>query len=679
MKRVFLAVGLLLLLFVMPAAADYLIIKIDLNTVDLKAVPPMPQGMQGGGIGGPGMGEGGFPGGGPIGPGGGGPIGPGAGMRGGLGGPPGGGPPGGGLGGPIGPGGGARGGPPPGVGPGNPMGGEGTDATQIATESENPIWVMGYFEIKNKPKSYGPAVEFDHQHGKKTIVPLMPNYKYTHIRGESQVSVFNKKRRVDLKDAKDPEKYINLALWAWSHGLMKEFHLVIDDLRKLDPKHPVVKNVAQVQAQLKTTPQGDDPALRPLLDDLRAENYRILGSEKGHYGLLTNMPPTPTNDAQVRRRLARLEDNMESFYYWFALQENMDLPSMPKHRLLGVLVSSPTDFYSKHAVWGGAPMATDGFTPRRDNIMVISARRLDEAYTTLDKNLQGYMQIAKVGREELLTGKVWERKEVMEAAMPVAQVQTLAAIQKSMEEEAERTTLSHEGTLQLLAATGILPRNTGVPQWVQYGLASYFETPHGAVYGAGGLPSWSNLIAFKFHRKKGLGKPRDALYNVLSDRLFHTAERTQIDFEENRDKEKLQQKLRHDWEKARSSAWALVYYLVQNKKFNTIIRYTQELDALPRDLDLDQRMLEGLFAKSFDLGDAKSAHKLDPSRLQGFAEAWFAEMEGVSLAAAEVEHDELKYRYDQANPKKKQPPKGQFPGGGPPGLIPPGGGGGNIP
>src|SRR5207244_1296265 len=111
---------------------------------------------------------------------------------------------------------------------------------------------------------------------------------------------------------------------------------------------------------------------------------------------------------------------------------------------------------------------------------------------------------------------------------------------------------------------------------------------------------------------------REVLYNVLSDTLFQRATSSSADLANNRksleetvDTEKLAFKVREDWDKARGTAWALVYYLIQNKKFPNLLRYRQEIASMPRDLDLDEKSLEACFARGFELSDARDPRKLD--------------------------------------------------------------------
>src|SRR5262249_26026184 len=128
-----------------------------------------------------------------------------------------------------------------------------------------------------------------------------------------------------------------------------------------------------------------DPAAASLVEQLTREDYRPVISELGHYNLLTNIKGA-SGDASVQRRLARMEDTYQGFFYWFALK-GRPLP-LPNHRL----VPTPRDtragskeFESKRAFFDQVPMVADGFTARRDNVVVMASTRQDEAYRVLVK------------------------------------------------------------------------------------------------------------------------------------------------------------------------------------------------------------------------------------------------------------------------------------------------------
>lgn len=526
------------------------------------------------------------------------------------------------------------------------------------------LWITIYLEVKGKPdlQPGGYVVKVDHQFGSSAFVPTTrtmadPNGRPPFMEAEEikreSLKAEHIRRLAKLKDSAKKDELVDLAFWAWKHGLMKEFHATIDDLKKVDPKHKVVAAYARVQSQLKAPLRGYDPAIKDCLDQAKVENYNETVSEAGHYAIFDNLPQGSARLPNVKRRLARLEDALESFYYWFALQDKLPIPAMPRYRLVALLVNEPADFYSKHKSWGNVPMMADGFTPRRDNIIVLSAKHLGEAHDILAGKTQTWMQQNKLEPNELLTGVVWKRDDARQRdkAIPFAIIQTMVVVQKALEEDAERATISHEAVLQLLAASGMLPRNVVAPEWLQEGLAAYFERPLGAVYGAGGLPSWSNLVAFKYHKDHGLGQGRDILQNVITDRYFQIARQASASGDET----KMSAKARADWERARATSWAFVYYLANQHKMDRLVSYANEIAQLPRDVELDQWALESAFAKAFGLGQAKNELVLDRSRLQAEADEWMNYITAVNLELPSVQLHSEKTRKANEDAKTRKP------------------------
>src|SRR4029077_18605316 len=148
------------------------------------------------------------------------------------------------------------------------------------------------------------------------------------------------------------------------------------------------------------------------------------------------------------RRLATMEETLELFYYWFAVQRDVAVPpNMPKHRLIAILTGSDEEVKTRHLQWGSLPMVSDGFTPRRDNVVVMSAKvRLnDPTYFELDnlinKKIQdGNLKLEAAGislvinREDLLSGKVYDNKGAGVQILPsLAIVQTAIVLAKKLE------------------------------------------------------------------------------------------------------------------------------------------------------------------------------------------------------------------------------------------------------
>jgi hypothetical protein len=556
----------------------------------------------------------------------------------------------------------------------NPAAPTNPNAQQDEAEPFDPTlpYVKGFVEFKVKSGSAGaPVAEIETRYGSKTVIPLHPKLKGSirleGVQREPFKEEFAKTLKRYVKD-KDAEKIVRLAQWALAHGLTRKeekqqaspLQHALDELAKIDPKHKVIKNAERVRDLLKKTLPDTDPEYRVLLDEMQKEGYRAVPSAAGHFTLLSNLPPTPQTEAILRRRLFQLEEALDNFYLWFALQADLPQPNFPTSRLAAVFISNATEFYTQHAAWGAPAMAASGFTPRRENVIMLSGRPLDDDYNDFAKQMDSLLQTVGVSRDELLTGNVWTRQDIQQDWNKKGQVvylQTLNLLQRILEDESEQATATHEVTRQLLVASGMFPRHVQVPDWVLSGLASYFETPVGAVYRGVGLPSWSNLIALKHYRDEGVfPKPSDVLYSVLTDRYFHTAQHSMHELQANKDSDLLQDKAHEDAEIARCTSWALVYYLAQNKKLGHIIRYGQELNKLPRDLDLDEKALQACFARAFDLSDPKDARRLDPARLQTFADAWFSDMQSANLELPEVEQMYMNLRNGGGAPDKKDAP-----------------------
>jgi hypothetical protein len=654
-KRGLAALAVLCAVWVGPAAADYLFIKIDLGKVNFSGggaqqpgmIGPGGEGMMGGGFGDMGGGFGEMGGGFGQAPGGIGPQPGGAGMMGFM-----------------------------GMMPPGGFGGEAGEGFAGGAAAMPKHEIMVAIPLKAPAKQINPPpfmiYEADHPWGREARFPLVPIVEYRVVKQESPGREFTRKFTKDLT-GNDASRLVQAASFALGHGLKTSFNAAMAQLNKVDPKHPVAANYNRVQADLKKPLTSDDNTIGSLVADLRGEGYRLVLSDEGHYGMFTRLADSTQMNKQIQRRLKRFEAAYENFYCWFALQENCPQPPIPKHRLLVLLTSDVSDFHSKHAWWGNEAHVADGFTPRRDNIVILSARRLDEDYTTLEKNTHQLWSKAGIHRDDLVSGAVWKQKKARENMFGIAAVQTLALMQHAMEDEAEKAAISHEATKQLCYASDVLPRYVNVPDWLQFGLASYFDTPRGALYSGVGLPSWSQLVAFKHYRKNNRlgGSAQNCLMSTITDHFFSSAKQAALGEKDDKDGKPSE----HE-EIARSTAWAFVYFCAINKKMPNLLRLGDELSRLPRDLDLDENTLQACFARAFDMVDAKDPGKADQNKLRGLAEQWFAEMMTVNLEVNEVEGMYMAQRALASGPRpaNRQPQRGNNIGPGimPPGVMPPG-------
>lgn len=511
-----------------------------------------------------------------------------------------------------------------------------------------PRWAYAYFELRSKPqplfvKDQRTHFALEHPWGKQCVVPVENIFP---LAKDSPAVEFSRRDKAIAKEGRAPLKVLRLAEWALAHGLMKEFHRTMDALPKLANIPADVKTAldryTQVKAQLAKAPANADPAQANLVADLNKNGYQAIPT--AHYLLLTNVAAPDT----LKRRLTLLEDSFEKFYYWFALHSPKDVPSLPTHKLLAAVVANAKEFQNKNAAWGAVPIVGDGFVPRSDNILVMAAEHLDDTYALLKRNNLSYYQTLRIGSEELLSGAVWRRSDAKQNDLNVAMLQTLTLVQRATEEEAERATVSHGVTRQLLFATGFLPRNVEMPEWIQYGLCSFFETPRGAFFPGLGLPSWTNLIDFKHHRRKNhLGAPKDVLDQVVTDGYFRKAQASAALLQPGQEKRAaLEERATRDQEIARSTAWALIYYLARENKLPSLHRFSDELKLLPRNLALNEQLLRGCFKRAFKLTDAQ---------VQKFADDWFAEMQNYVLEMpAQYEHVLLQSRDAPEQPAETQ-------------------------
>src|SRR5262249_17599488 len=419
---------------------------------------------------------------------------------------------------------------------------------------------------------------------------------------------FEQQKKETMSDP-NPEKLLKLAEWALTHGLLNDFNAVMDDLAKKDAKTFSSRVREAVQAYTQVEGAMNRPITKP--DD--GQRWRGILRYKGvtykpHYALVHDATDTAI---EVQSRLAKLEQIYRTFYYWFAIKGHA-LP-VPDHRLVVILANTDKEFEQQHAMFDNLPLVSDGFYARRDNLAVLASRRLDEPYEALSKFTQANLWSNGWDMQSLLNN----RPGLKTRASPedFYHAQTLALIQKAQLEEAELAAISHEGTRQLVAASGLLPRNVNAPEWIQFGMASLFETSKGALWSSPGGPSWAYLVQYKDYEQskeqnKRLEAPNVAVEKVITDEYFHQV-RAGADREARM--------------RARTLAWAFTFYLCQ-QRVDGLIRYYQELQNMPRDLEFDKDALLGAFARAFDFTDPLKPGGIDRAALMSIGRDWYDTM-----------------------------------------------------
>jgi hypothetical protein len=511
-------------------------------------------------------------------------------------------------------------------GPGFPGGGYGGAAyyrsfTSQAEEEEPdsaPLFVGAVIEVEHrdvKPLDSG-RIKIKHKWG-ESILALGDEIEWSVIRVETVAQKYEaKKRAIRISDPNRAEQLLELADWSLAHGLLDKIPKLMEEVAKLDPKNTAAKAYEKVHAAMQREVAQVDPAVawRSKLGDFKSKNSK-------HYTLLYDVP----TDRQAQSFMDELERNYQGFFYWFALR-GQALP-LPDRRLVAVLVDSPDSFEHVHKdIFDDPVMVADGFYSERDNLAVFSSRRLDQGYDALSKTCKNIWDLTHLSEEELLKGKGLRLGPLY--FNESARAQTLTLVLKAMEEDGERATVTHEGTRQLIATLGLLPRSVEAPQWIDFGMASFFETPKGSYWWGTGAPNMTYLVNFKlWDNNKQLEKdPVLALKSVVTDRYFHK-------IQESKNKENAQAK-------ARTMTWALVYYLAYKKR-DGLLRYYQELAKQPRDLDLDDEVLLGCFARAFGLVNPKKPDEVDANELSNLAHSWYKFIRDTPLEIDEVLKDAI--------------------------------------
>jgi hypothetical protein len=505
-------------------------------------------------------------------------------------------------------------------------------------EGATPLTIVNFIETKKvfyDPRTKRVVVE--HKWGRTELAYDQRMIQVQVIQKRPTVMARFKDMRDELTKDKDktPKKYLDLADWALTNGLLTECVSVMDELAAQDVKEPaaleVVKAYRQTKAALEKPPARDDAAI---VWKQRADCRSVPGK---YYTMLYDQDSNKA-PSEVLSRLEQLEQNYQQFFYWFALRGKV--VAVPERRLVAFTIDAPNDFRNYYSAFDTPLAVTDGFYARRDNLAVFSSVRLDEPSEAIDLQFKELVQNG-YNFKSLLKGTYPKGKSLEEASY----AQTMALVHKCLEEESEQATTSQEGTRQLLTAVGILPRTVDLPEWAQYGLPSVWATPKydpftqtGAFWPTFGTPSWTHQPHFKvLEASKQLDPAEDALRKVLTDRYYRDANDPQALL------------------KARTLSWALSYFLAQ-KHLDGLLRYGQELSALPRDLELDESVHLACFARAFNLTDPAKPGEPDPAKMRAFANDWYRAISLTTLLMPEsLENAQKAWKELRDKEKEKKP------------------------
>jgi len=478
--------------------------------------------------------------------------------------------------------------PPPGAMGAFGVGGTGALGVNGGFTPPPPMKVAVVVEYTNISKPYPRSYVLTHKWGEMTTFPEeLKVHQFIRTRDNKNYPPVSKRyedeyqKVVKKGTAATTEDSLELARWALEHDLMTKFTDVMDGLVTKDPSNVKVAAYIKVKEQLG----------KSLAKNEKTQEYRALlfGNSKlttrEHYDLIHW---GDEKSPEVKGRLDRLENNYKGYYYWFALR-GVVMP-MPREKMLSVLVPPGKDvgeeFRRQNKVFDAPPINSDAFYARRQNLIVFSSTRLDEIYDTVSKVSIDLWR--NNDREAVLKSKKHPWTKMSEEHI---WAQSFSIILKQMEEDNDRAAVGQQGTRQILGSSGLLPRNVEVPEWIQSGMGSLFETPHGSPWSGYGAPHWAHLFSLedlkdpkKTPKPLDFSKPEPILKKIITDGYFR----------ESMDKSK-----NHNGNvKARATAWSLTYFLAHEKP-DKLEKYFKEISKLPRDLELEEKSLTDCFTRAF--------------------------------------------------------------------------------
>ncbi len=200
-----------------------------------------------------------------------------------------------------------------------------------------------------------------------------------------------------------------------------------------------------------------------------------------------NLTPTPhyailywdATGEEVSRRSTLLEENFKAFFLSYATRGiELKIPETP---LIVALAKQGRDVKQlAHALDAPVRLVADGFFSPEHGLLVLSPERLDSLGQTFNAQTRD-MYRDGVSRKELLAGRGPDidanGQNDMKKPDDVARLQTIALIERMVDEQASICAISREGTLQLLYATGQIPQFVALPEWVTNGAVNFFTRP----------------------------------------------------------------------------------------------------------------------------------------------------------------------------------------------------------
>ena len=452
---------------------------------------------------------------------------------------------------------------------------------------------------------------------------------------------------------KTPDRYLELARWCLRVGLPDKCREMLNETQKFidsGGKGASITVTPEVSAALAAYKN-----ITSILDaDIAKNKKATVWKERLKYGNMTirkhyalvHNSENPQKDG-IDRRLDALENNFKSFYLLFAIKGKA-LPA-PSEKLVALLLNDPKTFLTQKDIFNVGHLVSDGFYARQENLAIFSPTRLDIA----SKNFTAMMrEVYRTSETDLLTGKfpdLGAKDKAPRKATAVARAQILALVERALREESEIASATHEGTLQLIEATGLLPRNVPAPKWLRFGMASIFEMPKGpfpgtrksmariAFWPGAGGPNWAWRLYFDEMQQHGKisDQPTDLLYKTITDVYFNMGDKLKA-IEKGLD---IDVDLHSNFmAEAHTLSWALTYYLF-NERFKEFENYLARFSTLPRDIEMDDYTSVTMFLSAFGYntsGLTATDPKGNLERYNPLAKAWVSSIRSDQAPTVEL-------------------------------------------
>jgi hypothetical protein len=385
------------------------------------------------------------------------------------------------------------------------------------------------------------------------------------------------------------DKRIELAAWAIKNGMVQEFYNAINLVLESDPDNAKAKQILALKAKMDD-PITDSSAEQKFLADMIPPGMKFKNS--AHYILGYD---TPDNKAQ--ERLDLLERVYETFLMYFAFKGRVLEP--PRQRMMVTLFDNHKQYLDFSTRLDPELKSAAGYWSPESNVAVFFAQG---TYPVLARMKEESDKL-EVLRKDLERQSVGGRGDIVRLA------DTLKLLMLVQIENQDVEVVTHEATHQIAGNSGLFPRQLRIPQFVQEGMAAFFESPNDA--------TWSGVGA--------VNKLRLEYYRALADR-FNDREHSNIDFVVS-DQIYTRAASHGSVLHAYGQAWALTHFLME-KHFDELQVFWRNLSRLPADMIISQDDI----VKCFDAAFGKERDRLDME--------WRRHMDSLK-----TDQDKLKEKY----------------------------------